>query len=84
MHPHTGTLATDVALVGEIGIGAAYEVARHISLLGGYRWLWVDGVALASDQAAVNPPPLIGPAAGVDTSGDLFYNGAFVGLEVRR
>jgi hypothetical protein len=44
----------------------------------------LDGVALASQQAIVNAPPLAGPATNVATTGDVFYNGAFIGLEYRR
>jgi hypothetical protein len=29
-------------------------------------------------------PPLAGAATSVATTGDLFYNGAFIGLEYRR
>jgi hypothetical protein len=39
---------------------------------------------MASQQPIVNPPPLLGAVTTVATNGDVFYNGAFIGLEYRR
>ncbi|MCE5269397.1 MAG: BBP7 family outer membrane beta-barrel protein [Planctomycetaceae bacterium] len=84
LHGHTGTSTSHVAFVGEIGLSATYALTQHLSLLGGYRLLWFDGVALATDQPSANPSPVTGSATAVDTHGDLFYHGAFVGVEFRR
>lgn len=83
-HEHTGTSTSHVAFVGEIGLSATCEFTQHLSFLSGYRLLWLDGVALATDQPWANPTPVTGPAPTVDCHGDLFYHGAFVGLEYRR
>jgi len=64
------------AFVGEIGITAAYPLTDHLSVRGGYQLLWIDGVALASDQDF----PF--PATTIDTSSHVFYHGALVGLEM--
>jgi hypothetical protein len=66
------------------GVDRAGRCPVSQSVGGGYQLLWLDGVALASQQPSVNPPPVLGPATSVATTGDLFYNGAFVGLEYRR
>jgi len=84
LHTQTEASASNVAFCGEIGITATYDLTQRLSLRGGYQLLWLDGVALASQQPAVNPPWLLGDATSVATTGDLFYNGAFVGLEYRR
>jgi len=70
-----GALGDDdshVAFAGDIGIAAAYPLTEHVALRGGYQLLWIDGVALADEQ----------DSAEVDTSGDVFYHGALVGLEL--
>ena len=82
VHDRTGTSATNVAFVGEIGITAGLN-STNTCRSGGYRCLWIDGVALASQQPAANPSPITGSATTI-TTGDLFYNGAFAGLEYRR
>jgi hypothetical protein len=84
VHSATGASADRAAFCGEIGITLNYELTQRLSVRGGYELLWLDGVALASQQLSINPPPILRPAAAVATGGDLFYNGAFVGLEYRR
>jgi len=61
-----------VAFAGDIGIAAAYPLTEHLALRGGYQLLWIDGVALAEDQISDD----------LDTSGDVFYHGALMGLEL--
>jgi hypothetical protein len=46
-----GAAEDDVAFVGEIDLRASYPISRHVSLTGGYQLLWIDGVALASNEA---------------------------------
>lgn len=70
------------AFVGELGVTAKYRLRNCLSVRAGYRLLWVDGVALASDQAPVTAflPPALAPRPAIDTS-TVFYHGAFVGLQ---
>jgi hypothetical protein len=84
MHKTNGDSARNAAFCGEIGITATYGLTKRLSFRGGYQLLWLDGVALASQQPILNPPPLLGAATSVGTNGDVFYNGAFIGLEYRR
>jgi hypothetical protein len=88
---HTGTAREHTAFVGEWGVTGTYDITRRLALRTGYRMLWLDGVAVASEQPSVNPGPPVavpggtsgGPAETVHTGGDVFYHGAFVGLEFR-
>jgi hypothetical protein len=67
-----------VAFVGEIGLTGVYQWTDHIALRGGYQLLWVEGVALASDQlSAVD----VLAANGIDTTGGTLYHGALASID---
>lgn len=66
------------AFVGEIGTNGAWCLTDHLSLRGGYRLLWIDGVALASDQLASTD---FFTGTGFNGSGNAFYHGATAGFE---
>jgi len=68
-----------VAFLGDISIVGVYQWTDNIALRGGYQLLWLDGVALAPDQIAATHAIT---ANGIDTTGDSFYHGALLGLEV--
>jgi hypothetical protein len=71
---------TSLSFLGEVGVTGCYQFRQHIALRGGYRVMWLTGVALAPNQIADTD---FGAArAGVDTSGTLFCQGANAGLEV--
>ena len=55
------------------------QLTDHLALRGGYRLLWLDGVALASDQLAVSD---FANGSGFNDSGNVFYHGAFAGFEL--
>ncbi len=75
----TGTTSSgDVAFVGEIDLLGTYPICNHVALQGGYQLLWLDGVALATDQAVNATANASG--AGIDTNGSLFYHGATMAL----
>jgi hypothetical protein len=74
-----GANTGDVAFVGEIDINFALHVTPHFALTGGYQLMWINGVALSSDQAAVALDQL--DVDLITTSGDLFYHGALAGAE---
>ncbi len=75
-----GTQKGDVAFVGDIGINLSYQLTRHLAVTGGYQLLWINGVALASDQAAFTLQQ--GDVGVITTQGDLFYQGALAGFVV--
>jgi len=87
---HSATVSTGVAtlnadgsgsrtaFVGEIGTNGALCLTDHLSLRGGYRLLWVNGVAVVSDQLASSN---FFTGNGFNGSGNVFYHGATAGLE---
>ena len=72
---------TQVAFVGEVGLEGVYQWTRHIATRCGYQVMWLEGVAVASDQvSAVTQNGFDG--SGIDTRGGLFYHGATATIEV--
>lgn len=67
------------AFVGELGLVGTGRITSHLSIRGGYRMLWIDGVALASDQLASTD---FFNGTGISSSGDVFYQGGFLGLSL--
>jgi hypothetical protein len=82
--PGTGFTSSDetghTAFVGEVGLTGVYRLTDCLSVRSAYQLMWLEGVAVASDQIAVSDP-LLGNAT-VDTGGSLFYHGAFIGLQL--
>ena len=68
-----------VAFVGEIDFYALYQISQNVAVHGGYQLLWIDGVALASDQAIRSSGGVLG--TGIEADGSLFYNGVLVGID---
>jgi hypothetical protein len=73
-----GDFESDIAWVGEINLVATCQLCRNVALRGGYQLLWIENVAVASDQA-INATTA-GSGAGIDTNGELFYQGATTSL----
>ncbi len=63
--------------MGEIGLVGTGYLTKNIAIRGGYRMLWIDSVALASDQVAATD---FFSGTGIDVTGDVFYHGGFLGL----
>lgn len=76
-----GDTAASTAFLGELGLTGKYRITDRFSLRGGYRLLWIDGLALAPSQLAATNFVF---GHGIDASGDAFYHGAVVGLEYVR
>ncbi|MEX2171918.1 MAG: hypothetical protein WD851_21540 [Pirellulales bacterium] len=74
-----GAGGNQTAFVGEITVNASYQLTQHIALRGGYQLLWIDGVALATNQAAETLAQ--GDIDVIDTDSDLFYHGALAGVD---
>lgn len=74
-----------VAFLGEWGLSGVYSFNEYVSIRGGYRLMYVNGVALASDQVGeFNTNPAFagtGSRSNSNTTGDVFYHGATAGLE---
>jgi len=74
---HLGDKTNHTAVLGEIGLMGIFQVTDHLSARLGYQAMWLDGIAIASDQvenvAYSNSKPYMG--------GTLFYHGATAGFE---
>lgn len=72
------------AFLGELGLTGKYLISEHLAVRAGYQAMWLDGVALAVDQIAVNDFDTGGnhPHARVAAGNTVFYHGAFLGAEM--
>jgi len=73
--------ANRAALVGEISVLAEYAITDSLSARFGYDLLWLETVALASDQI---PATNLFTQQGIAADGGVFYHGALVGLQWTR
>ena len=73
---------SQAAFLGEMGVTGVYRLTDCLSVRGGYQYLWLAGLAQASDQVAVSNP--LDGAATVSFAGNPSYHGAFVGVEFAR
>lgn len=69
------------AFLGELAFTANYCLTDSLTLRGGYDLLWLETVALATEQI---PTTNFATSNGISADGGAFYHGAFVGLEYRR
>jgi hypothetical protein len=69
------------AFLGELAFTANYSLSDRLTFRAGYDLLWLETVALASDQMAVSS---FATGNGISATGGAFYHGAFVGLEFQR
>jgi hypothetical protein len=77
--------ANDVSFIGQANLLATYRVNYQWTLRGGYQFLFVEGVALATENFNPVPPLLINPFRPrqqiVNDNGNVFWHGWNVGLE---
>lgn len=66
------------AFLGEAGLSLKYCINKNLKFRTDYRFMWLSGVALASDQ--VNDTSLLF-FDGIDPNGDVFFHGGFVGFD---
>jgi hypothetical protein len=72
------------SFVGEWGLSAGYAITQSVVARVGYNLLWIDGLALGTEQvAATGDLGVAGPRATVDRDGDVFIHGWTIGLELR-
>ena len=67
---------SELAFAGEVDFMASYQLTCHCAIHGGYQVLWLDNLALSSNNAA-NAAAAGSTAAAIDTS-------SHVGLQRRR
>jgi hypothetical protein len=86
LRPSTGGLFAggasqkQVAFVGDVNIVASYQITSRIALRSGYQLLWIDRVALASDNAALATAAVNNSL--ITNKGNVFYHGALAGLTI--
>lgn len=73
-----GATGTATSFVGEIDVMATYAVCSHISLQGGYQLLWIDRLALGTEEAAA--ATLNGTQDAISATGRIFASGATAGI----
>jgi len=76
--------SNDVSFIGQANLLLTYRINYQWSLRGGYQFLYVDGVALASENFNPTPPFLNNPfrqATRINNNGSVFYHGWNVGVE---
>ncbi len=70
----------DVAFVGEAGAIGVFRVTPRFSIRGGYQLLFLDGLALASENFNTESP--FSPRQTIlENNGDIFYHGSTAGFE---
>jgi hypothetical protein len=68
------------SFVGDLSLQFNYQFARHWTFYGGYNVIWVTGLALGANNAALDADLLtLGPTL-VDHGGDMVYHGPNLGL----
>jgi len=78
---------SDVAFVGDVTLMMTYRINYQWTAKIGYQFLYVDGVALASENFNPTPPLVFFPPPGVNRTvnmndnGNVFYHGLQAGLE---
>lgn len=71
-----------VGFLGELAFTASYPLTCNLSLTAGYHLLWLEGVAVGTEQVATTGSfNAVGPIGSSVDSGGMFYHGASAGLE---
>ncbi len=71
---------TDLAMLGELSLGLAYQMTKSWKVTGGYRALGISGVALAPNQISANYASQ-SEAENINSEGSLILHGAYFGIE---
>lgn len=69
------------SVLGEAGINGTFRIFDWLHVHGGYRFMWINNVALAPDQLNFQDKP--GAGQSVDPHGYLYLHGGNAGVEVR-
>lgn len=64
------------SFLGEIELTSRYQLTKRLSIEGGYRILFIEDIALASEQAAINPLPGFGAMRAIDSTDSRTLQGA--------
>jgi hypothetical protein len=76
-----GAKGDDTSFMAELGLRGVLQLTPCLAVTGGYRALWLDGLALAPEQ--VPATSFYSPGSAVlNTKGELLFHGASVGLQL--
>lgn len=77
--------SNDIALISEANVMFLYRLGPHFTFKGGYSFLFIEGVALAPENFNTTVPTILFAGSTrtpfVNVNGNIFYHGAFAGLE---
>ena len=68
----------NLAYIAEVGVTGRQKITDNWSLYLGYQALYIDGVALATEQIHGTD---VGTGTGLNHSAGVFYHGGRIGLE---
>ena len=78
--PRFSARDSQAAFLGEMDLTLRYEITQHWSVLGGYRAIWLDGIALAPNQ--VLSSNIATGAATLDNRSHPLYHGFTVAAQL--
>jgi hypothetical protein len=76
----TTAASSRASFVGELGLIGTYNLTTYLNVRAGYQVMWVEGIALAPDQA--NAANFLGSPS-VSNRGGVFLHGGVLGLELK-
>ena len=76
-----GSSDGDVAFVGDLNFSGSYQLTRVWGVRAGYNLIWIEGVALRTDQLDFTNVP--GSGTDLVSGAGVFLHGVNVGLEAR-
>jgi len=81
--PYTEKVRNDMAsFLGDANLTVIWRINQNWTFRAGYTFLYLDAVALASDNFNPQPPFVAGVrTANIDDNGDVFYHGFTAGCE---
>ncbi len=68
--------------VGETSLNLVYQFSERVTTFAGYQAIWIDGLALASENLQTNPEILRYGPGQLNHSGNVVYHGPHVGLTI--
>jgi hypothetical protein len=77
LRPERSSSGGHTAFVGELNLSHIYHFSEVLSFRAGYTLLWIEGVALASDQLDFTNSPISGTGL---SHGGVFLHGVHLGL----
>jgi hypothetical protein len=76
----TSRLEGTTAVVGELSLASVYHITPRLAVRGGYHALFVNGLALATENFQTNEAILTQGPAQIDLHGALIYHGPYAGV----